>query len=131
MAGGYRPGAGRPRGSKNGVRKGSVPPSTKMSGTEWLKHVINDPAADVARKDRAAIALANFENRRENKPGKREQAMIDAQAAGSDPSSPWYGLLNFRRTPVPIGTDWGNDLAYEPQRLPGERHDPCPPPDDE
>ena len=130
MAGGYRVGAGRPRGSKNGVRK-SVAPKTDMSGTAWLKFVVNDPNADVTRRDRAAAVLANIENRRENKPGKKEQAAIDAHNAGRDPKSPWYRLLNFEQRAIPVRADWGRDLEYPPSRVPGERIDRNPAPDDE
>ena len=63
MRGGYRAGAGRPRGAKT-VRE-VVPPATdtggeRMTPLQYLLQVLNDPSADEARRDRAAIALLPY-----------------------------------------------------------------------
>jgi hypothetical protein len=50
--GGFRPGAGRPKGSKT-ARPGVAP-------LEYMLAVMNDVAADDARRDRMAIAAAPF-----------------------------------------------------------------------
>jgi hypothetical protein len=126
MVGGYRPGAGRPKGSKNKPKlrpkyeptyapPSIIPdaptvitvqtPQKYVSGTEWLRQVVNDPNADVVRKDRAAGILAGIEARKSVALGKKEQAEQAADWAG------W-------------GTDWWKMLHRE-------NHTPkYPPPDD-
>ena len=115
MKGGYRVGSGRPRGSKNGVRKPTpirsnyqsvadtaveadaleadaveavatpTPPGNYISGLEWLRMTVNDVNADLARRDRAAQVLAAIEARKSVALGKKEQAEQAAQWAGSEP----------------------------------------------
>jgi hypothetical protein len=104
--GGYRPGAGRPRGPNS---KLTGPPVTRkktesepvrrnldepllMTGTLWLQRVVNDPDASDVRRDRAAAILAGIENRRENQPTKKQAAETQAQWAGYGTS--WWDLLH-------------------------------------
>ena len=54
VSGGYRPGAGRPKGKKPGNAPVSVTP------LEYMLAVVNDPTADLSRRDRMAIAAAPF-----------------------------------------------------------------------
>ena len=79
--GGARPGAGRPR---KGTVKGT-PGQTATSAMEWLLSVLADPAADLARKDRCAIALLPFTFRRmaENTVGVKAQSDADAAKAAA------------------------------------------------
>ena len=54
--GGYRPGAGRPKGAKSRV-------TVEIPGQSPLEHmlsVMSDPEADVARLDRMAVAAAPY-----------------------------------------------------------------------
>ncbi len=52
--GGYRPGAGRPAGSKK------CDPAVAQRPLEYMLSVLNDDAAEVARRDRMAIAAAPY-----------------------------------------------------------------------
>jgi hypothetical protein len=82
--GGYRPGAGRPKGS-------SIPPKPAgLSALAWLLSVVNDPTADPARKDRCAIAALSFQRR--DMPGKRETAEQESKTAAAGTS--WEELLS-------------------------------------
>ena len=92
MRGGFRPGAGRPPGSKDGVKRcrrvqyaqnehvelvlSEPEPQavTNYSGQEWLRLVINDSSADPIRRDRAAMAMANIEARAAQALGKKAAA---------------------------------------------------------
>jgi hypothetical protein len=83
--GGYRVGAGRPKGAKNGRAK----PANSPSALEWLLSVVADESADPLRRDRCAIAALSFQRR--EKPGKREAAEIEAATAIDGTS--WNDLL--------------------------------------
>ena len=98
--GGYRPGAGRPKGSK----VAAVTPETMadikrearkagMTPLEYMLTVMNDPEADQARRDRMAVAAAPFMHPRvaDNRFGKKDAATEAAETAGE-------------------ATDWGDDL---------------------
>lgn len=93
MAGGYRPGAGRPRksakrkakraqGAKAGPSGVAVPvgPGARadMTPLEYMLAVMRDPGADSARRDRMAIAAAPFCHVRvaDNQVGKKEVAEL-------------------------------------------------------
>jgi phage terminase small subunit len=56
--------------------------------------VMNDPEADLTRRDRMATAAAPYVHGRspEAQPGKKETAQIVAQTAHQD--SDWSGLVN-------------------------------------
>ena len=66
--GGYRPGAGRPRGSRNKIRKiGGVPSDVVeearqacLSPLAHMLRVMNDQGEDPNRRDRMAIAALRF-----------------------------------------------------------------------
>ncbi|WP_193188830.1 hypothetical protein [Nisaea sediminum] len=105
--GGYRPGAGRPKGSRTSPEKKAAKkakstkpnkPSEKPTAApeteatdeqlmpvDYLIKVINDPSANADQKMRAAIAAAPFVHTRtaDNKPGKKQQAADRANAASS------------------------------------------------
>ena len=97
--GGYRPGAGRPRGSGKMRKTASAPPSAApaegpLDPVTYLTGVMNDPAADPARRDRAASLLLPYTSPRlsDNRRGPRHFAREAALRAGRD-------------------SDWGDDLA--------------------
>jgi len=60
-----------------------------------MLHVMNDPSADVARRDRMAIAAAPFVHARAGDApmGKKAKAQAAAESAG-------------------LGTEWGDDLSW-------------------
>lgn len=97
-SGGYRPGAGRPRGQKRAVQelKSAVvgkgtnkpresAPKTFESAMDYAMEIINDPEADIARKDRLAIALLPFQHPKLETTaiGKREAGARAAKTAAS------------------------------------------------
>ena len=91
--GGFRPGAGRPKlepalvEARRAARKEGVTP------LQFMPRVMNDPEADVVRRDRMAIAAAPFCHvRAGDMPGKKARAAEAAETAGE-------------------GTDWGDDLG--------------------
>jgi phage terminase small subunit len=104
--GGFRPGAGRPRGPNSPlnnppmprvrvappVRRNSTEPMEVLSGTQWLQRTVNDPDADLTRRDKAAVVLATIENRKDLKPGKKEQAASAAKLAGY--GTHWWAVLH-------------------------------------
>lgn len=113
--GGYRPGAGRPKGGGGGkvkpapaVKAPKLPGSTmkeaKTLPLAYMLEVMNDPEADAARRDRMAIAAAPFmhnrvefmKNRGDLEPqGKKAEANVAAVTAQ-------------------VGTDWENLLTGQP-----------------
>jgi phage terminase small subunit len=113
--GGYRPGAGRPKGARSGKPAspkstptkrgqaapkppeptGPVPPKGgQFSPLDYMLHVLNDPSAGAERRDKMAIAAAPYTHVRPSsaKPGKKELAQQAALEAAQ-------------------GDDWGDDLA--------------------
>lgn len=111
--GGYRPGAGRPKGAKSSKAKPKTAPQTKSvpkgkskkrsqrkdkSPLEYMLRVMNDPAADPSRRDRMAIAAAPFLHARgaegaiKRSPGKKEEAAI--AAIGAAENTGWKGLVH-------------------------------------
>src|SRR5437868_3224792 len=76
--GGYRPGAGRPKGSKSERHQIPMLPeqaATSRTPLEYMLAVMNDSAADPARRDKMAIAAAPFMHARiaDNRYGKRDE----------------------------------------------------------
>jgi len=109
--GGYRPNAGRPKGSASSKLTTPVIPgitvhrsgentevseiqSGWLTPLEYMLSVINDASADQNRRDRMAIASAPYVHSRpaDVKLGKKEMAEKAAKDAGA-------------------GSDWGDDLA--------------------
>jgi hypothetical protein len=93
--GGYRVGAGRPKGAKN---RSKGPPQIGLPHVPggrlplaYMLAVMNDEQADPERRDKMAIAAASFCHPRAVA-GKKTRAAEAAETAGE-------------------GTDWGNDLA--------------------
>ena len=89
-SGGYRAGAGRPRGStskklsKKDVKV--IKKSAKLSGItplEYMLEVMNSTEADDERRDRMAIAAAPYvhEKAADKKLGKKEQKLESAKKA--------------------------------------------------
>lgn len=99
--GGYRPGAGRPKGTGKAAtvapaRAAQVPAPVgkRQTPLEYMLDVLNDASADAARRDRMAIAAAAFVHEKpgDGPQGKKERAAEEAKTAG-------------------LGTDWGDDLT--------------------
>ena len=94
-SGGYRPGAGRPKGSKT-VAKVTVLAAKSdrarhVSPLDYMLTVMNDATADPVRRDRMAIAAAPFCHARPSESGKRAEA--EAQSKVADKNTEWAGLL--------------------------------------
>jgi hypothetical protein len=92
--GGYRPGAGRPKGSKTAKAEviakapADVKKAARKSGMDPLTYmlsVMNDDGADEARRDRMAIAAAPFVHAKaaDAAPGKKEQRQQAAEDVAS------------------------------------------------
>jgi hypothetical protein len=91
--GGYRPGAGRPKGVKNRAKEtAKVAPDIRkaarkaqMSPLEYMLAVMNDDDADDSRRDRMAVAAAPFVHAKpSDKPeGKRAQRQAAAEGVAS------------------------------------------------
>ncbi len=96
--GGYRPGAGRPKGStiKLAVEVRRAAHKAGVTPLEYMLAVMNDPDADPNRRDRMAIAALPFVHVRatERQLGKKEQARL--AAFSPDLSTP-IGRLMARR----------------------------------
>jgi hypothetical protein len=103
MRGGYRHGAGRPRGSKSKPAEGGFPANViaaarkaKITPLEYALAVMNDEQADPVRRDRMAAVLMPFIHARvaDNRVGKKDTQDAEAKTAGA-------------------GTSWGDDLKFE------------------
>ena len=95
--GGYRPGAGRPKGSKD-VAGGIRLAARQQTPLDYLLGVLNDGAADANRRDRVAIALLPFVHSRvaDRPAGKRQEqqeAGIEAARGRFAPAAPPLKLL--------------------------------------
>lgn len=96
--GGYRPGAGRKKGSKNKStdKKTGLPSDivkeakkVKLSPLDYMLKVINDETADPDRKDKLAIAAAQYVHPRPGTgPGKKQERQERANKAGSGKFAP-------------------------------------------
>lgn len=98
--GGFRPNAGRPKYKRTLTPPGDrQPPQLATENRlpiEYMLAVMNDPSADVSRRDRMAIAAAPFCHRREadhrqTKKDQRSEASRSVGGAGSD----WASDLEF------------------------------------
>ena len=94
--GGYRPGAGRKKGSKTGAAKQAqkkpiVPKdiadeaaAEKLDPLAYMLKVMNDSKADAGRRDRMAVAAAPFMHARKGEGGgKKEEKEDRAKRAAS------------------------------------------------
>lgn len=94
--GGFRPGAGRPPGTKK-QKTDAVPGKTTETNAstekqktplEYLLAVMNDPAVDQERRDRLAIAAAPFVHPRAGAAGKKDERAERAKAVGTGKFAP-------------------------------------------
>ena len=99
--GGFRLGAGRPKGTQAQKLVANNKSRPKHAGKrltplEYMLSVINDPEADAGRRDRMAIAAAPYIHGRPSseRPGKKEQAARDAETAGE--GTGWEDLIGPR-----------------------------------
>jgi hypothetical protein len=88
--GGYRPGAGRPKGSA--TMRLQPEARTAADPLTYLRSVMADEAADPARRDRAAIALLPYLHRRADAGGKK--AAAEAAARDAEAGTDWERLLS-------------------------------------
>lgn len=122
--GGFRPGAGRPKGSKSkpkapkkaaaALRRVALPPPPKVAAEaparvepaiadeaplDYMLRIMRDPEADPARRDRMAALAAPYVHARaaDKAPGKKQQRKDAAAGAGA-------------------GSGWGDDLTFSAAR---------------
>jgi len=98
-SGGYRPNAGRPKGSKGVKKKAGKKPAKKntppvpadiaaeaealnLTPLEYLLKVMNDPLADKTRRDRSAAVAAPFVHTRPGIGNVKDTRKDKAKAAG-------------------------------------------------
>jgi hypothetical protein len=95
--GGFRPGAGRPKGSaKSADTEHSIKREARKAGMtplEYMLEVMNDEAVDPSRRDRMAIAAAPFVHARaEAAPdGKKAQQQANAEKIATGRFAPRQG----------------------------------------
>ena len=87
--GGYRPGAGRPKGSPT-IRL-TAEAQEAPDPLTYLRSVMADPNADPARRDRAAIALLPYLHPRAEAGGKKA---AEAAARDAERGTDWEALLS-------------------------------------
>lgn len=87
--GGYRPGAGRPKSArvKTKIEVAVQARDVEQTPLEYMLGVMNDEAADKARRDRMAIAAAPFvharsEGEQEGKKAQRQARAAEATSSG-------------------------------------------------
>lgn len=88
--GGFRPGAGRPKGSRTVTL--AADPQRAAAPLAYLLAVMSDPAADPARRDRAAIAALPYLHPRADAGGKKAGAAIAPERAKA--GTEWERLLS-------------------------------------
>ncbi len=108
--GGYRPGAGRPKGAKTkkpqkkSKEQSVIPDDIKseaaaegLTPLAYMLKVMNDPEADKERRDRMAVSAAPYVHARKGEgKGKKDERDEKAKAAGSGrfaPSKPPLALV--------------------------------------
>lgn len=89
--GGFRAGAGRPRGSRTVKMPTTSTEAAGMTPRDYLLRVLNDPSADEARRDRAAIALLPYTVPKPAPLGAKAQREADAMDA--EAGTVWERLL--------------------------------------
>lgn len=99
--GGYRAGAGRPKGSKTKFPRNNTlvlpqhlerrsAPGTPL---EYLLEIMQDSAADVARRDRAAIAALPYTHPRISDARLGQKALAQGAAVAAEEGTEWERLL--------------------------------------
>lgn len=89
--GGLRPGAGRPRGSRNKHPKEDIAAAAaaeNLTPLAFMLRVMNDPKEDVRRRVRAAISALPYCHARAVESGKKDAAKSKAEAASAGKFSP-------------------------------------------
>jgi hypothetical protein len=94
-SGGYRPGAGRPRGAKNKTKadkKDDRRIARNMSPLDYMLSVMRDEDAESSRRDRMAMAAAPYVHDKpsDHTSGKKEILQQEAQNAPEE----WGNLLH-------------------------------------
>lgn len=102
--GGYRPGAGRPKGSRNKTRIEtpadiqSAAAYKNMTPLDYMLKVMRDPREDAGRRDRMAIAAAPYCHSRKGEGlGKKQEKDDKAKAAGGGKFAPMKPPLKLVR----------------------------------
>jgi len=104
--GGYRPGAGRPKGSKTKCKGAETVTGSRVSANsenltplEFMLRIMRDPSEDADRRARMAIAAAPFCHARKGEGSGKTDKAERARVAGSgkfSPSKPPLSLVkNF------------------------------------
>jgi len=96
MKGGYRPGAGRPKGSRSKSKAKTetmgdikaAAASENLTPLEFMLKIMRDPNEDADRRARMAIAAAPFCHARKGEGSGKEDKAERAKAAGSGKFSP-------------------------------------------
>ena len=89
MKGGYRPGAGRPKGSRNKTRNEtpadiqSAAAYENMTPLEYMLKVMRDPREDADRRLRCAIAAAPYCHARKGESNSKTEKVNRAAIAGA------------------------------------------------
>lgn len=86
--GGYRPGAGRPKGAKTIKDLPLAKVTVGMSPLEYMLSVMNDSEADSSRRDRMAQAAAPFVHARAGEGTKRDDTKDKAKRAAQGRFAP-------------------------------------------
>ena len=135
-SGGARFGAGRPSKQAEEIPKqsrGQPLPTGHQDALSYVQALMNDPAADPLRRDRAAFALLNLLARHG---GLTKRELAERAAEVSHQGSPWEPLLNLTLVNLPTAddqeeckrqqraVDWERVLDLNPPR--GSRNDPIP-----
>jgi hypothetical protein len=135
-SGGARFGAGRPSKQAEEIPmqpRGQPLPTGHQDALSHVQALMNDPAADPLRRDRAAFALLNLLARHG---GLTKKELAERAAAISHKGSPWEPLLNLTLVSVPTvddqeerkrqqrAVDWERVLDLNPPH--GSRDDPTP-----
>lgn len=90
--GGYRPGAGRPKGTRSTASDAHADTAGHAwTPLEYMLAVMNDASTDPMRRDRMAIAAAPYVHGKKGEVGKREQRKARSETA--EQGSMWEDLL--------------------------------------
>jgi hypothetical protein len=116
--GGARPGGGRPVGSKDGYKRVRSPNAITLephrraeSPLQYLLDVMGDATVDPVRRDRAAVAAAQYLHRKADDAGKKVLAAEEAKTAHI--GTPWEKLLE-RNNRVAVSGPAGDGIYKYP-----------------